>query len=355
MKKFSIRLLSLFMVMFTMSQQAHAGDFLRDFFNELINNSNLGPRVYSKFNAESIGAGKVYAEWATGKQYDISEAATHLTSETVSVPSPDDQTSHRSLLASSKIHKYAFFVKADDGWEFEDLYSDASCQNKYEAESVEQDGVKVFQIEIETSATSESNQPVLDLFARFALNLKLNKYGYSTLYYKKHNLTVPSGVTAYTYTLDSDKLVVSTTYDAGEVIPAGEAVVLKGDVNAELKFPAVGGSYTKDTNNLLKGSDEAATTEGTGKFYALSAKGGKVGFYWMADGGGAFECPAHKAYLLLPSSDVKSYAFDEDDATGIQEIEDAVEDGAIYNVAGQRLNKMQKGINIVNGKKILKK
>ena len=28
--------------------------------------------------------------------------------------------------------------------------------------------------------------------------------------------------------------------------------------------------------------------------------------------------------------------------------------GAIYNIAGQRLQKMQKGINIVNGKKVLK-
>ena len=29
-------------------------------------------------------------------------------------------------------------------------------------------------------------------------------------------------------------------------------------------------------------------------------------------------------------------------------------DGAIYNLAGQCLSKMQKGINIVNGKKVLK-
>ena len=28
-------------------------------------------------------------------------------------------------------------------------------------------------------------------------------------------------------------------------------------------------------------------------------------------------------------------------------------EGAVYNLAGQRLQKMQKGINIVNGKKIL--
>ena len=43
--------------------------------------------------------------------------------------------------------------------------------------------------------------------------------------------------------------------------------------------------------------------------------------------------------------------------TGIQEIKheelSMKNDGAIYNLAGQRLSKMQKGINIVNGKKIL--
>jgi predicted alpha-1,6-mannanase (GH76 family) len=43
-----------------------------------------------------------------------------------------------------------------------------------------------------------------------------------------------------------------------------------------------------------------------------------------------------------------------DDPTGINEIERTnIEDGAIYNIAGQRLQKLQRGINIVNGKKIL--
>ena len=30
------------------------------------------------------------------------------------------------------------------------------------------------------------------------------------------------------------------------------------------------------------------------------------------------------------------------------------EESSIYNLAGQRIQKMQKGINIVNGKKVLK-
>lgn len=45
-----------------------------------------------------------------------------------------------------------------------------------------------------------------------------------------------------------------------------------------------------------------------------------------------------------------------DAATAIQSIEKAVEDNeAIYNLQGVRLNKVQKGINIINGKKVIKK
>ena len=44
-----------------------------------------------------------------------------------------------------------------------------------------------------------------------------------------------------------------------------------------------------------------------------------------------------------------------DKETGIGLMEEGrsqMEDGAIYNLAGQRLQKMQRGINIVGGKKI---
>ena len=41
--------------------------------------------------------------------------------------------------------------------------------------------------------------------------------------------------------------------------------------------------------------------------------------------------------------------------TGISNIKaETINDGAVYNVAGQRVNKLSKGINIVNGKKIIK-
>ena len=47
--------------------------------------------------------------------------------------------------------------------------------------------------------------------------------------------------------------------------------------------------------------------------------------------------------------------FKGEDATGINDLKDAkdLNNAVIYNVAGQRVNKLQKGINIVNGKKVL--
>ena len=69
---------------------------------------------------------------------------------------------------------------------------------------------------------------------------------------------------------------------------------------------------------------------------------------------------AFRGYITVDggSAGVKALDFTfDDDATGISLMEDGrsqMEDGAIYNLAGQRLSKTQKGINIVNGKKILK-
>ena len=188
-----------------------------------------------------------------------------------------------------------------------------------------------------------------------SIAVAISSVGYSTLYYGTLNLVVPAGVTAYTYSYDGATIEESKTYYEGDVIPAGTGVVLQANAGT-YEFVVTTEAGVEDPDNALKGSDEAEQTTGGGVYYALSTKGGaNIGFYWMAEGGAAFTNGAHKAYLALPSNGVKGFAFGlEDDATGIQAIENAAENGAIYNLAGQRINKMQKGINIVNGKKILK-
>ena len=62
---------------------------------------------------------------------------------------------------------------------------------------------------------------------------------------------------------------------------------------------------------------------------------------------------ANRAYLAGESSGVKGYAIEWDDATGLNDLSDLMDSNdLIYNLAGQRVNKAQKGIYIVNGKKI---
>ena len=81
----------------------------------------------------------------------------------------------------------------------------------------------------------------------------------------------------------------------------------------------------------------------------------KIGFYKVAS---ELTVPANRCYLTVPAGGgiKEAYYFNEDDATGIKAIDNAQQtaEGAIYNLAGQRMSKMQKGINIINGKKVLK-
>ena len=80
----------------------------------------------------------------------------------------------------------------------------------------------------------------------------------------------------------------------------------------------------------------------------------KVGFYQVAEGNQP-TVGANRCYLTVPAAGVKAFFLNGNDATGISNVDANVDaNEAIYNIAGQRINKFQKGINIINGKKILK-
>jgi hypothetical protein len=85
--------------------------------------------------------------------------------------------------------------------------------------------------------------------------------------------------------------------------------------------------------------------------YVLQKQTEKVGFYLVNPEVAAPYVNANRAYLTAPSSGVKAF-FLGDGATGITGINDNLNE-SIYNLAGQRMSKMQKGVNIVGGKKVL--
>lgn len=198
---------------------------------------------------------------------------------------------------------------------------------------------------------------------------------YSTFYNSKA-VVVPENTEAYTVKVSDEKLVRSHTYNAGDIIAGGTGVVVKASASIYM-FRETIQEGTEDANNLLSGSDVAATTIGPDgcKFYKLSLNAsdteGTVGFYWGAENGGAFTNGAHKAYLIIPSgvtlssknvilfSDIESDSEElSNETTGIKSIENGewrIENPNSYNLAGQRVGKDYKGIVIVNGKKKLNK
>lgn len=135
------------------------------------------------------------------------------------------------------------------------------------------------------------------------------------------------------------------------IVPKGEVVIVKA-AQGEYEIPAAV-EWGEAGDNDLKVADADITADGTQYILANGEDG--VGFYQATTGS---TIAAGKGYLGITSeAGVKGfYGFEPDDATGIETLNGqwSMAGGPVYNVAGQRMSKMQKGINIVGGKKVLK-
>jgi hypothetical protein len=131
-------------------------------------------------------------------------------------------------------------------------------------------------------------------------------------------------------------------------VPAGTAVVVKADAAGTYDVNTTTGASLGATNELIAATADV-TADGTQ--YILAKQDDEVGFAKATTGS---TIAAGKGYLQFTTAVKAFYPFAGNDATGISGIEAINGDAPIYNIAGQRLGKMQKGINIVGGKKVLK-
>ena len=148
----------------------------------------------------------------------------------------------------------------------------------------------------------------------------------------------------------SDVFLAMTELTGG--IPARTGVVLKG--NPGKYNLAITEGLAPVANNDLKGTLEPI--DATDLYLLNKPEGEHIGFYKASAG----TIAAGKAYLDV-DSELNGYIllFEGDNPDAIKGIEATEQAGftagySIFNIAGQRLQKMQKGVNIVNGKKILK-
>ena len=204
------------------------------------------------------------------------------------------------------------------------------------------------------NATSGSSnvQKITVTYTTANQSITVTSAGWATLYtpYALDFCGV-EGLTAYTASLSGSTVTLTQVDD----VPANTGVVLKGTAKTHL-VPVTESSDTDQGD--LTGNAAAATAYNavTGKdLYMLALNGDNEAQFTKVTSG---SIAAGKAYLQVSQSSVKAFNVVFDDATGIQSVDNeqsTIADSAIYNLAGQRLSKMQKGINIVNGKKVLVK
>ena len=135
-------------------------------------------------------------------------------------------------------------------------------------------------------------------------------------------------------------------------IPAGTAVLLVSETDPATLSEGpkvVLGNYTSPAGIQTALSPLYACEKGmSGLFFGKNAAG-TVGFFPLAEEGltGGF-----KGYVADDGNGAKELVFG-NDATGINTIENGADNGAVFNLQGQRVNKAQKGVYIQNGKKVV--
>ena len=134
---------------------------------------------------------------------------------------------------------------------------------------------------------------------------------YNTFYHGTKAYELPAGVEAYKAKRNGGDLELTKVAEAGDVLPADAAVILKSSVASYELVPSDAGTVTVEENDL-QGVDAAtpvATAVTSGTCYVLSGPNPsnteitEVGFYTFSGTLGA-----HKAYVVIPGSGSSSPA-----------------------------------------------
>lgn len=174
---------------------------------------------------------------------------------------------------------------------------------------------------------------------------------------KALDFTDAGNIYAYTATVDNaGNIAFTRVYQ----VPAKTGLLLRNPngESAEAQVPVISNATAVENNALVAVDTEIALAseenDGT-KNYILNNGSKGIGFYKAA----GKKVGAGKAYLQVPASvTVREFIGFDDETDGIEQIENGqltIENAEIYNLSGQRVNKAQKGIYIVNGKKVVVK
>jgi uncharacterized repeat protein (TIGR02543 family) len=256
------------------------------------------------------------------------------------------------------------------GFAFKGWYTTPNGGSETDTEVLTSD---IYSIDGDQTIYAHWNTIVVDIDAYSAEEQLTGNY-FRTFYDSQIAHILPDGVKAYKGKIEGNYLVLTAIEakddDDNDIIPRNVPVILRMMPNEEAGVPIPGDLYqikTKqislttseseltidNTDNELIGSDIVIATA-VANSYILSFGSNGLGFYeWSTH-----PLEAHKAYVIKDSvNPAKALTFRfEDDVTGINEtIKDFMFNDSnmvIYNLNGIRLSKPQKGLNIINGRKV---
>ena len=189
--------------------------------------------------------------------------------------------------------------------------------------------------------------------------------GYTSYYLENENFEVPAGCTAYIITGVTGNQAVVKAFGAGKIIPKQTGFILQGTPNTTIGYrAAITGTEENVANNLLVGTASGQEFNSAGnKYYVLANGADGIGFYHQGTRKGkSIRLKAHSAGLSLPVSPgapAKGIIIDFDAAEPAVTVidtpaADVLEKDVIYNLQGQRVARVDHGIYIINGKKVIK-
>ena len=162
-------------------------------------------------------------------------------------------------------------------------------------------------------------------------------------------------VQAYKIVTLVDGIVPYAQAEEVSIVPAGEAVIVRSDKGSGTYNIPVTQASANLSGNLLKGTTAALGVTQPNTILTINTQKGKSAFYAVSNG---TSLAKNKVYLDLSGTGINTNCLyiNRDNPDGIDSLtpDPSLEKGEIYNLAGQRLQKMQRGINIVNGKKVLR-
>ncbi len=182
------------------------------------------------------------------------------------------------------------------------------------------------------------------------------------------NVILPEGMQAFDFAessiatgADNDTYVctMQAIANPGDVLKRGTPVIIKANEGTHNLGITMNDNEARTSlkGSLLRGNfvkQELVQGENATKFIFL-APDGNIGFYRMQDEGGTIG--ANKCWMEwnVPAdmSEVRVVMFDFSTATGIREITTTSQNNAIYNLSGQRIQTLRKGVNIIGNTKVI--